>query len=533
MTRRVAIALCCAWLSTTVGAQNHTFKAPAAKFADPARREKLARAFPEIDKLFRDYAASANIPGAAWGIVIDGELAHTGVLGYRDLAAKAPVTPDTVFRIASMTKSFTAMAIMKLRDEGKLSLDDPADKFIPEMRTLVYPTSDSPRITIRHLLSHAEGFPEDNPWGDQQLANTDEQLSALIRGGIPFSNAPGIAYEYSNYGFAILGRIIAVISRGAGSRATGRETEEYTRYVEQHVLAPLRMQSTTLEPASVPADRLAHGYRWEDAQWKEEPLLANGSFGSMGGMLTTLSDLGRYVGAYLAAWPPRDGPETGPVRRASLREMQQVWRPAPASVASGASGVQLNSGGYGFGLRVAQTCAFPTVVSHSGGLPGFGSLMRWLPEYGVGVIAFGNRTYSGWARTVDASLETLARTGALQPRVAQPSPALMSARDAVAGLVVKWDDAVADRIAAQNLYLDESKDRRRAAIARLVAASGACEAGSGFDRVENALRGDWTMRCERGDLRVAITLAPTNPPLVQYLSVTPASAAPRGAACPQ
>ena len=539
-TRRAAIAIGCMVLSAVLSGQSVTYKAPPPKFTDPARREKLAHAFPEIDKLFRDYAAGANIPGAAWGVVIDGELAHSGVLGYRDLAAKAPVTPDTVFRIASMTKSFTAMAIMKLRDEGKLSLEDPAEKYVPEMKALVYPTSDSPRITIRHLLSHAEGFPEDNPWGDQQLADTDEQLSKLIRAGIPFSNAPGIAYEYSNFGFAILGRIVAVISRGSHDDSgrqlrdtTSWETEEYTRYVEEHILEPLGMKSTTLEPSNVPRDKLALGYRWEDGQWKDEPLLANGSFGSMGGMLTTLSDLGRYVGAYLAAWPPRDGAESGPVRRASLREMQQVWRPSPASVSSGSGGVQLNTGGYGFGLRVAQTCQFPTVVSHSGGLPGFGSLMRWLPEYGVGIIAFGNRTYSGWARTVDASLDALARTGALQPRSVQPSPALVSARNAVAGLVIKWDDAVADRIAAQNLYLDESKDRRRAAIEKLVSTVGTCAAGSGFDRVENALRGDWTMRCERGDLRVAITLAPTSPPLVQFLSVAPATGAPRASTCPQ
>ena len=97
------------------------------------------------------------------------------------MPSKAPVDADTVFRIASMTKSFTAMAILKLRDEGKLSLDDPAEKYVPEMKGLVYPTSDSPKITIRHLLSHAEGFPEDNPWGDQQLADTDEQLSAMIQ----------------------------------------------------------------------------------------------------------------------------------------------------------------------------------------------------------------------------------------------------------------------------------------------------------------------------------------------------------------
>ena len=501
---------------------------------------KLAAGFAEVDRIFSNFVTQQHVPGAAWGVVVDGQVAHIGTTGLRDVAARSLVDADTVFRIASMTKSFTAMAILKLRDEGKLSLDDPAERYVPEMAGFKYPTSDSPKITVRHLLSHSAGFPEDNPWGDQQLADTDAQLSALIRAGIPFSNAPGIAYEYSNFGFAILGRIVAVVARASQADSgrqirdqLGWETEEYTRYVQENILKPLGMASTTLEPSVVPPDKLAHGYRWEDAQWKEEPLLANGSFGAMGGMLTTLSDLGRYVGAFLAAWPPRDGPETAPVRRASLREMQQVWRPSPAAVTLGGTSVQLNTGGYGFGLRVAQTCQFPTVVSHTGGLPGFGTLMRWLPEYGVGVIAFGNRTYAGWTRTADAALDALARTGALQPRLAQPSPALIAARDAVAGLVVRWDDAAADRIAAQNLFLDESRDRRRAAIAKLVSTTGACAAGSGFDRVENALRGEWTMRCERGDLRVAITLAPTNPPRVQYLSVTPASAAPRPQTCPQ
>ena len=521
-----------AFLIALLAQGSATFKAPEPRFADADRRAKLAKAFPEIDRIFRDYATGAHVPGAAWGIIIDGELAHTGVTGYRDVPSKSPVTPDSVFRIASMTKSFTAIAILKLRDEGKLSLEDPAEKYVPEMKALVYPTSDSPKITIRHLLSHAEGFPEDNPWGDQQLADSDEQLAALIRAGIPFSNAPGVAYEYSNFGFAILGRVVANVGRGMREQG-GSETAAYTRYVTDNVLKPLGMTSTTLEPSTVPAERLAHGYRWEDEQWKNEPLLANGSFGSMGGMLTTLSDLGKYVGAFLAASPPRDGPETGPIKRSSLREMQQVWRRAPASVSSSPGGVQLNSGGYGYGLRITQNCQFPTIVAHGGGLPGFGTQMRWLPEYGVGLIAFGNLTYTSWPRTFDAALDALARTGALQPRVIQPSPALVSARDAVASLVVKWDDAVADRIAAQNLFLDTSKDRRRAAIERLHGQVGACTAGSGFDRVENALRGDWTMNCERGRLRLAITLAPTNPPTVQYISVTPATDAPRPGVCSQ
>src|SRR5919204_5417671 len=186
-----------------------TYKAEPARFADPQRRAKLATAFDDIDRMFTEFAVQNHVPGAAWGIVIDGELAHAGSTGVRDVEKKAPVDAETVFRIASMTKSFTAMSILKLRDEGKLSLDDPVERYVPELKSMIYPTSDSPRITIRHLLSHAEGFPEDNPWGDRQLADTDAQLTEMLRRGIPFSNAPGVAYEYSNYGFAILGRMEA------------------------------------------------------------------------------------------------------------------------------------------------------------------------------------------------------------------------------------------------------------------------------------------------------------------------------------
>src|SRR5262252_1761735 len=199
-------------------------------------RTKLPAAFAEVDRLLRGYATEVHAPGAAWGIIVDGELAHTGATGFRDVAAQAPVDADTVFRIASMTKSFTAMSILKLRDEGKLSLDDPAEKYVPELKALKYPTSDSPRITVRHLLSHAEGFPEDNPWGDRQLARTEDELSQMIRGGIPFSNPPGLAYEYSNYGFAILGRLVSNVSG-----------QPYDEYVAANILRPLGMTSTTLE----------------------------------------------------------------------------------------------------------------------------------------------------------------------------------------------------------------------------------------------------------------------------------------------
>jgi len=496
--------------------------ASAQSFPNPDRRQKLATAFSTIDQAFTDFARREHIPGAAWGIVIDGELAHIGTTGLREVASKAAVDADTVFRIASMTKSFTAMAILKLRDEGKLSLDDAAERYVPELRALKYPTSDAPRITIRHLLSHAAGFPEDNPWGDQQLAATDAEMSAMMRAGIPFSNAPGLAYEYSNYGFAILGRIVANVSK-----------MPYRDYVAANILKPLGMTSTTLEPADVQAARLAHGYRWEDEQWKEEPQLRDGAFGAMGGMLTSVRDLARYVAVFVGAWPARNGPEAAPLSRASLREMQELSRARPTSVTRTPTGnAQLSAGGYGFGLGITETCTYGHVVAHSGGLPGFGSQMRWLPEYGVGIVAMGNRTYTGWGGPFTAALEALEKTGALQPRQAEASTALVQAKGDVSQLVTQWDDALAERIAAVNLFLDRSKDRRRREIEEWRAKVGTCKAAAPFTFVENALRGRWNLTCERGNIGVSITLAPTMPPTVQFLEVGPPVSAPRGACQP-
>lgn len=478
------------------------------------RAAAFAAAYPEIDRAFTDYARDAHVPGMAWGVVVDGRLVHQGTFGVQSTETQAPVTADTVFRIASMTKSFTAAAILALRDDGKLALDDPAERYVPELASLRYPTSDAPRITIRHLLSHATGFPEDNPWGDQQLALSDEAMSALMRQGIPFSNPPGQAYEYSNYGFAILGRIV--------TQASGMP---YRDYVRPRLLQPLGLSATTLDAPAVPAARVAHGYRWEDERWKEEPPLPDGAFGAMGGMLTSLRDLSTYVAWLMDAWPARDGDDTGPLRRSSRREMQQVWRGSPASVRRLADGaLQLTAGGYGYGLRVAQSCDFGHVVAHSGGLPGYGLQMRWLPEYGVGLVAMGSLTYTNWGPRFDAALAALARTGALVPRRPQPSEALTRMRADVTRLVQQWDDALADRIAANNLYLDLAKDRRRREIDALREKHGSCRADGPF-LVENALRGEWVMPCDRGALRVAITLAPTVPPKVQHLSVRSADAA--------
>jgi CubicO group peptidase (beta-lactamase class C family) len=459
----------------------------------------------------RAFAEERKVPGIAYGIIVDGKVAHIGVAGLREVPSRAPVDTATVFRIASMTKSFTALAILQLRDAGRLALDDPAEKYVPELKALKYATADAPRITVRHLLTHSAGFPEDNPWGDQQLAATDAQMAAMMRAGIPFSTSPGTSYEYSNFGFAILGRIVANVSG-----------MPYARYVRQRVLLPLGMTVTTLEARDVPASRLAHGYRRQDNQWLEEPQLPDGAFGSMGGMLTSVGDLSKWVGLMLSAWPPRDGPEHPVLKRSSLREMQQVARYNGAVAGRDATGnIALSAGGYGYGLGVRQTCLFPVSVSHTGGLPGFGSLMRWLPEHGVGIVALGNLTYTGWGNVAEQALDRLAKTGGLVAREPQPAPVLLARRAQVTRLVRQWDDALADSLAAMNLYLDESKPRRAAALAKLVGDAGGDCRDEGPFVAENALRGRWRLRCGTGDLRATITLAPTEPAGVQYLDVRP------------
>ena len=484
---------------------------PPPKFADPQRKQKLAAAFPAIEKLFKSYVERSNMPGAVMGIIVDDEVVWLKTAGVRETADKAPVTPDTVFRIASMTKSFTAMSILKLRDEGKLSLDDPVSKYIPVFADLPYPTKDSPVITIRHLLTHSEGFPEDNPWGDRQLAQTDDTVRDWIKAGIPFSTSPGTAFEYSNYGFGLLGQIV--------TKASGKN---YPDYVRDNILRPLGMNSSTFEMSTIPKEHVAIGYRFEDGGWKPEPILAHGSFGAMGGLWTSARDLASYVAFLMSAYPPRDEAERGPIKRSSAREMQQVGRFQPGGAFRGTveSPLQMNAGGYGYGLGVSQDCRFAHSVSHGGGLPGYGSLMRWLPEYGVGLIAMSNRTYGGFGGLFSDVLNELYKTGALQPRVVQPSPALIAAQADVSQLIIKWDDALANRIAADNLFLDVAAEVRKERWASLAKDHGVCRPATTIEP-ENALRGTWKMMCERGWLEVGITLAPTMPPKVQLINIAP------------
>ena len=478
------------------------------QFRDPQRAAKLKAALPEIEKVFERYHRERGLPGSAWGVVIDGELVYTKQFGVRERKGNDAVTADTAFRIASMTKSFTAAALLKLRDEGKLSLEDPVEKWIPEFKGYRYPTADTAALRVKQLVSHGAGFPEDNPWGDRQLAEPDAVLARWVKEGIPFSTPPDTEYEYSNYGFALAGRVI--------QKASGMT---YRDYVEKKILAPLGMTGSSLEPKALPEKARAVGYgRRGREEYFEIDSLAHGSFGAMGGLVTTSKDLAKWVAYMLSAFPARDEAEGGPVKRASLREMQRLQRTSNffAERSGPNNGLRATAGGYGYGLGVSQDCRFGHIVGHGGGLPGFGSYMMWLPEYGVGMFAMTNLTYQGPSPALSEAFDVLLGTGALQARALPASPVLTATRDALWGLWQKWDDGKFEKLAANNLFLDLPAADRKREIEQVQAQVGKCEA-PGDVEAENWLRGQFRMNCERGEVVGSFTLAPTAPPTVQYL----------------
>src|SRR5579862_8461846 len=345
--------------------------------------------FADVDALAASYHQRGGQPGLAYGIVMHGELVHAAGLGQRYLDGPPP-DARTVFRIASMTKSFTASAILALRDDGALSLDDPAEDYVPELRGWPLPSRDSARVSLRHLLTMTAGFPTDDPWGDRQQGLPLAEFAKFLSGGVGFNWAPGTRFEYSNLGYAILGRVITAVTGAA-----------YQDYIRDRLLRPLGMTATGYEATEFDPAVLAHGYRRVPGErggtWSEVPAEPCGAFAPMGGVFSCVRDLTRWVTGFAAAFPPGD-PQPGgphPVRRATRREMQlpQVltgWD-KPAGFPGDAPPVL---SAYGFGLFVEEYSDLGRVVSHSGGYPGFGSNMRWHPATGTGVIALGNSTYS-------------------------------------------------------------------------------------------------------------------------------------------
>ncbi|MET0372547.1 MAG: serine hydrolase domain-containing protein [Sphingobium sp.] len=474
-----------------------------------ADERKIADALPEIDKLFADYQIDSHAPGLVYGIVADGRLVHVKAYGVQELVRNRPVTPDSLFRIASMTKAFTALSILKLREEGKLALDDLAEKYVPEMRGWTYLTKDAPRIRIRDLLTHSAGFIDDNPWGDRQTPLSHADFTKMLAQGVPMSTAPGTRYEYSNFGYALLGRIVANVSGSS-----------YRHYVERGLLTPLGMMSSGYEVAEWPVERRSFGYRWEDGRWTREPDMADGAFGAMGGLQTSANDFARWVVFLLSAWPPRDDVDTGPVPRASVRMLSEGSNFVSIAQRNGKSGSTACklAAAYGFAFRIAQDCDLGLTLAHSGGYPGYGSHVMLMPDYGVGVFVFTNRTYnSASAPAWDAAL-ALQKAGALVARQMRASALLADGYAAAGRIYVAGDVLAAKENLAMNFLMDRDALHWARALAALKDEVGACDIASPITATGN-LSGKFIWTCAKGRVTGSILLAPTLTPQLQELKL--------------
>lgn len=461
----------------------------------------------DIDALFMRHQAEQHVPGMVYGVVKDGRLIYVKGNGVQDLVERRPVTADSLFRIASMTKAVTALAILKLRDDGKLRLDDLAEQHVPEMKGWTYPTADSPRIRVRDLLHHVGGFVTDDPWGDRQQILPQEDFTRIIAAGVPFSRSPQSQFEYSNFGYALLGRIVA--------NASGMK---YADYVRQAILAPLGMTASGFDVTRAPKARTAVGYRWENERWTVEPEMVDGAFNAMGGLQVSANDYAKWVAFLLAAWPPRDDPDTGPVKRATVREMAQGLNFVSITSRRGADGAAActQAVAYGMGWRVVQDCELGFTMTHGGGYPGYGSYILLMPERGVGVFAMANRTYAAPSAPTWDAAAAMAKRGLIEARGVPVTAAVADAYAAAKAAYAEGNLGPLEGKLAMNFLLDRSADNWKAEFARLKAEVGECPTDEPL-APNGAMSAAFRLNCQKGKLDGMLLLAPTMPATIQAL----------------
>jgi len=465
-----------------------------------------------VDDRLASFRVDTESPGAVYAVLKDGDVVHLGGIGTRELGTDARPDADTVFRIASMTKSFTAAAVLLLRDRGALRLDDRVDEHLPWTSSLRAGVDGHP-IELRDLLTMTAGLPTDDPWGDRQEDLPLADFDALVAGGLSFATVPRTSWEYANLGYALLGRVI--------SAASGRD---YREYVRTELLEPLGMTSTGYDVGDVPPERLARGYAPVDAGLVAEPFTGSGAFSPMGGLLSTARDVATWVAGFQRSWA-HAGRDDHPLDRWSRREMQEPQRYV-STLLTPVEGVdpKVVATSYGFGLVVDDDLALGRAVSHSGGYPGFGSHMRWHPSTGWGLVVLANRTYAPAFRVATDTLAEIVRAQLADggPRPSQTWARTLEAMEVAERLLDQWDDALADAWFAVNVDLDRPRSERRRAFEQARAALGGVTRDPGSVASSSPARARWRVTGPGGvGATLEVLLTPELAPRIQTVTVTP------------
>lgn len=474
---------------------------------------------------------SAAAPSLSLAVFDRGGLIATHGVGEFRGDGRVP-GPDTVYRIASMTKSFCAATVLALVERGRLALDAPVTELVPE-----FPAS-TPPVTVRMLLANSSGLPEDNAWADHHLDLGDEAFRALLARGLSFSEPPGEVYQYSNLGWAVLGLVLEAV--------TGMPAAEA---IEATVIRPLGLRSTRF---GVPAATDAHGTEEHGtetpdagvargsesfdggASWFERPMLAGGAFDAAAALFSTAADVASWSAWLSAGFEGTASESTGPkeadavLSRAGRRLMQRIHTPIPP-VQERMAVPEYDNVGYGMGLVVEQHPRFGVIAQHSGGLPGFSTNMRWHTTSGLGVVILGNTNglaSAVWARELLGLIldeqQPAAREVALWPET-------LAAARAIDAAVLAGHVAEAEQLFSPNVLHNVPSEVRDARLGELFQQVGGSAPEATITRIEQRMRWSvsaaqlcWTVPGRRGELECRIELTPLRPPTVQRIDIVKA-----------
>jgi D-alanyl-D-alanine carboxypeptidase len=351
----------------------------AAGFAVAQEPEGFKDAIGLLDAWTANRVASRGQPSVAVGVVLGDHLVWARGYGFADLDKKIPATSQTLYRIGSITKSFTAVSILQLRDSGKLQLDDPVERHLKGVHIQQH-SAGTPDVTLRELLTHTSGLQREVPgtvWTDAMFPS-----EASLELSLTESYEPDTQWKYSNLGFALLGKVVAV---EAG--------QPWDAYVQGHILTPLGMSKTRPIPSS-DEPGLAVGYvrTAPGGTFVLADKMPSGPLDSAGAIASTVEDLAKYMAFHMAEGNNAESPI---LSGRTLREMHRPQWLLPDW-----------QNGYGFGMRVRRIDGVVR-VGHGGAVPGYTASIEFIPAFKLGVIVLTNSDEGEPASYTDYALQLL------------------------------------------------------------------------------------------------------------------------------
>ena len=372
-----------------------------------------------LDRVATEELAKQKIPGMSVAVVKGDRVVYAKGFGVASVETNVPVTPDTLFRIASLTKTFVAAAVVQLSEQGRLRLDAPIDNYIYGL------SSEIGRLTAHQLLSHTAGLSDDihlhGPHEETALATVAQSLNETV-----LFTRPGRVFSYSNLGYVLLGRLIEVI-----------KGKHFADAMDELVFQPLGMNRTTFRPTTAMTYPLAPGHR--DDGTVSRPDVDHAGYWPAGFLFASGSDLTRFLIAF--------------VNEGTLERRQVLSQSLIASMSRPNLRIPGMAERYGYGLSVDESGGAP-VVSHGGNIPACcQSQIMMAPESKVGIAVIINRSGDASAGTVASRIleRVLTLKSAPQTSVAPAaSPAQLSGKY-VQGAGSFWIDVVGGKLIGRDL----------------------------------------------------------------------------------